>query len=115
MGATSVTGVGAGAAEPNRGPGNNRNNYVSLLDPHVVLTGTVYPNNGEETVTLPSNLKDVPEKLTCLVAGKGHAVDKNLDGDGLVESFTIYGAKKSILDYIVVKDPSSNFTSDMTD
>lgn len=114
MGATSVTGVGAGAAEPNRGPGNNRNNYVSLLDPHVIFSGTVYPNNGTDTVTLPSNLKDIPENLTCLVAGKGYAVNKILDGDGLVESFTIFGAKKAALDFMVVKNPSSNFSTDMT-
>jgi len=109
MGATSVTGVGAGAAEPNRGPGNNRNNYVSLLDAHIVYTGKAYPNNGTVTITLPSNLKDLPEKLTCLVAGKGWTTDKNLDGDGLVESFDIFGAKKTDIDFVIVKDPSANF------
>lgn len=112
MGATSVTGVGAGAAEPNRGPGNNRNQYVSLLDPHVVYSGTIYTNSGNATVVIPPTVKDVPEKLTLICGGKGYAVDKNLDGDGLVESFDIIGAKKTDVDFIVLKDPSSNFATD---
>ena len=114
MGATSVTGKGVGAAEPNKGPGNNRNNYASLLDPHVVFSGKAFPNNGTMDVYLPSNVKDVPENLSCLVSGKGWAVNKNLDGDGLVESFEIYGAKKTEVDFVIVKNPNGNFTTDMT-
>lgn len=112
MAATSVTGVGKGAAGPVRGPGNNRNQYVSLLDPHVVYHGTIYNNDGTVTVTLPSSAKDVPERLTILCSGKTYGVDKNLDGDGLVESFDINGAKKRDVDFVVIKSPASKFTSD---
>lgn len=112
MAATSVTGVGQGAAGPVRGPGNNRNQYQSLLDPHVVYHGTIYNNDGTVTVTLPSSVKDLPEKLTILCSGKTYGVEKNLDGDGLVESFDIYGAKKRDVDFIVIKSPSSLFTTD---
>ena len=114
MGATSVTGVGAGAANVTRGPGNLRDQYASLLDPHVVWHGKIYNNDGTVTVTLPSDVKDLPEKLTILCSGKTYGVNKNLDGDGLVESFNIQGAKKRDVDFIVIKSPSSLFTGDYT-
>lgn len=111
MGATSVTGVGNGAANLVRGPGNGRNSFVSTLDPHVVFSGTVAADGGTKTIYIPSDVKDLPENLTLLVAGKGYAVAKNLDGDGLVESFDVFGAKKQDIDFLVVKNPSSLFTS----
>lgn len=112
MAATSVTGVGQGAAGPVRGPGNNRNQFQSLLDPHIVFHGTIYNDDGSVNVTLPSSVKDVPEKLTILCSGKTYGINKNLDGDGLVESFEIYGAKKRDVDFVVIKSPSSAFTND---
>lgn len=114
MGASSVTGVGKGAAEPNRGPGNNRNNYVSLLDPHVVYSGKLPATGGVATINLPSHLKDLPENLTCLVSSKAIVLDKNLDGDGLVESFSVGMSKKLESDFVIIKDPSSNFSADLT-
>ena len=108
MSATSVTGVGHGAAGPVRGPGNNRNQYASLLDPHVVYHGTVYMNADEELIELPSSVRDVPEKLTILVAGKAYAILKNVT-DGILTGFTISGAKKRDVDFVVVKSPSGLF------
>ena len=108
MSATSVTGVGHGAAGPVRGPGNNRNQYASLLDPHVVYHGTVYMNADEELIELPSSVRDVPEKLTILVAGKAYAIFKNVT-DGILTGFTISGAKKRDVDFVVVKSPSGLF------
>ena len=52
MGATSVTGVGPGAGEPNKGPLNNRTQYVSILDPHVVFSGTVYIDTGSGVMSM---------------------------------------------------------------
>jgi len=115
MGATSVTGVGPGAANVTRGPGNLRDKYASLLDPHVVCHGKIYIEGGSggyATVNLPSDVKDMPEKLTILCSGKTYGITKNLDMDGLVESFEIYGTKKRDVDYIVIKSPSSLFTGD---
>lgn len=117
MGATSVTGVGPGAANVTRGPGNNRNQFSSLLDGHIVWHGKIYIDfgtGGNATVDLPSNLKDMPEKLTILCSGKTYGVNKNLDGDGLVESFDIQGAKDRDVDFIVIKSPSGMFTEDYT-
>ena len=108
MSATSVTGVGHGAAGPVRGPGNNRNQYASLLDPHVVYHGTVYMNADEKLIELPSSVRDVPEKLTILVAGKAYAILKNVT-DGILTGFTISGAKKRDVDFVVVKSPSGLF------
>jgi hypothetical protein len=114
MGATSNEGTGRGAAEPNRGPGNNRNQYVSLLDTHVVYSGYVTPTEGGGspafyTINVPPNLKDVPEKLALMVAGKGFTIAKNLDANGLVESFGVVGVKKGGFDFVIIKSPSSNF------
>ena len=112
MGATSATGVGAGAANVVRGPGNNRNQYQSLLDPHIVAHGTVFVEagtGGEWNIDLPSNVWDKPENLMILVAGKSLAIYKNTNGDGLVTSFTIDGAKKRDVDYVVIKSPSGLF------
>jgi hypothetical protein len=112
MGATSVTGVGNGAGEPNKGPLNNRTQYVSILDPHVVFSGTVfidYGSGGYATIYLPEEVKDVPEKLTIVTAGKAWGINKNTDSDGLVESFTIVGYKPRDVDFLVIKDVNGKF------
>lgn len=104
MGATSVTGTGNGAAGITRGPQNDRTNYVSKLDFDVVYSGTIYSDNDTNiTIDLPSNVKDLPENLAILVSGKAFKTDKNLDGDGLVESFDVSCAKKIDIDFVVVK------------
>jgi hypothetical protein len=117
MGATSVTGKGVGAAEPNKGPNNGRNNYVSLLDPHVVFSGTVFMDTGgspgQATVYLPENVKQVPERLTIVCGGKAYMVNKNLDGNGLVESFDIEGAKKIDIDFLVIDSVNENLTTNI--
>lgn len=112
MGATSVTGVGPGAGEPNKGPLNNRTQYVSILDPHVVYSGTIYIDTGtggEVDVELPEYVWDVPEKLTIVTAGKAWGIYKNTNGDGLVTSFTIDGSKKRDVDFLVIKDVNGKF------
>ena len=108
MGATSVTGVGNGAANLVRGPGNGRNSFVSVLDPHMVYSGTI--PSGDTLVTLPSDVWDIPENLTLLCAGKSYMTDKNTNGDGLVVSFDIQAAKKQDIDFVVIKNPSSLFS-----
>ena len=85
MGATSVTGVGAGAADVTRGPGNNRNQFASLLDPHIVFHGTA------------STQAFLAEKL--------------LNGDNICTGFRVYAYKKADLDYVIIKSPSGKFTS----
>lgn len=109
MGASSVTGVGNGAANIVRGPGNGRNSFVSVLDPHVVYSGTIPA--GDTLVTLPSDVKDIPENLSLLCAGKSYMTGKNLDGDGLVESFDILAAKKQDIDFVVIKNPGGLFSN----
>lgn len=110
MGATSISGVGLGAAAANRGPGNGRNQFVSLLDPHVVFHGTVNSEGGLVNVDLPDTVWDIPENLMILVTGKSTALGKNVNGDGLVTGFTIGAAKNIDFDFVVVKSPSSLFT-----
>jgi len=112
MGASSVTGTGVGAGEPNKGPLNNRTQYVSILDPHVVYSGTVYieeGEGGEVNVELPEYVWDVPEKLTIVTAGKAWGTEKNVNVDGVVTSFTISGNKKRDVDFLVIKDVNGKF------
>lgn len=111
MGATSVTGVGAGAANVTRGPGNNRDQYASLLDPHIVFHGTAFADNGNVTINLPSDVYDVPEKLTLLCSTQAFLAEKILNGDGLVTGFRVYAYKKADLDYVIIKSPNGKFTS----
>jgi len=56
MGATSVTGVGKGAAFNNKGPHNGRDQYVPLLSPHVVACGFADLSGTTLTVTFPTAL-----------------------------------------------------------
>ena len=113
MGATSVTGTGPGAANVTRGPGNLRNQYASLLDPHVVAHGTFMggEGGGPIEITLPSDQWDVPENLTMLISGKSVAFFKNTNEDGLVTSFDVLCAKKTDSDYVIIKSPGGGFTN----
>lgn len=111
MGATSVTGVGPGAANVTRGPGNLRNQYASLLDPHVVAHGTIYGNSEPQLINLPSDVWDVPENLTILISGKAVAFDKVTNGDGLVTGFGVLSSKNTDIDYVVIKNPGGGFTN----
>jgi hypothetical protein len=111
MGATSVTGAGPGAANVTRGPGNLRNQYASLLDPHVVAHGTFFGGEGAaNVVTLPSDQWDVPENLTIILSGKAVAFDKIINGDGLTTGFYVLSSKKTDIDYTVIKSPGGGFT-----
>ena len=111
MGATSVTGVGPGAANVTRGPGNNRNQYASLLDPHVIAHGTIYGGDQPQLISLQSKDYDVPENLTILISGKAVAFDKVTNGDGLVTGFGVLSSKKTDVDYVIIKNPGGGFTN----
>ncbi len=56
MGATTVTGKGAGAAHNNKGPQNGRNVYQPLLSPHVVAAGNHTLAGTSDTITFPNPL-----------------------------------------------------------
>ena len=112
MGATSVTGVGAGAANVTRGPGNNRNQFASLLDPHIVFHGTAYAENGDVRIDLPSSVYDVPENLTLLCSTQAFLAEKILNVDNICTGFRVYTYKKADLDYVIIKSPSGKFTSE---
>lgn len=111
MGATSVTGVGPGAANVTRGPGNLRNQFASLLDPHVVAHGTIYGGDNPVEITLPSDVWDLPENLTLLVSGKAVPFDKIINGDGLVTGFGVLSTKKTDFDWVAIKCQGGGFTN----
>ena len=91
MGATSVTGTGAGITAVSRGPGNNRNQYSSLIDGHIVWQGSAALVDNVAEVALPSSIMTLPEKLSVFVSGLGIAVEKTVNADGNVSSFTLVG------------------------
>jgi hypothetical protein len=110
MGATSATGVGKGAAGVTRGPGNNRNQFSSLLDPHIVFHGTATNDGGNVQIDLPSSVYDVPEKLTLICSTQAFLAEKLLNGDNICTGFRVYTYKKADLDYVIIKSPSGKFT-----
>ena len=99
MGATSVTGVGQGPAEGNKGPMNNRQQFVPLLTPHVVCAGTVTTDGGTGAadVVFPTPLTGSETGYVVLLtveaaAGAGHEVAvtaKTDDADDNFASFSV--------------------------
>jgi hypothetical protein len=108
MGATSVTGRGTGDSGLTRGPENNRDQFYSVVDPHVVWHGTATLEQVEDsylgvaTVYLPSTIRVPPEHLAVFVGGKGWTIVKNIDSDGMMIGFTIFGYTDTKVDYIVM-------------
>jgi hypothetical protein len=107
MGATSVTGVGPGAADGNKGPGNGRDQFVPLLTPHVVAAGTVALVAGAATVTFPTAL-DGSETgyaviLTPEATNLASVSAKTDNSDGDFESFAIAGTGTDSVMWAVVK------------
>ena len=99
MGATSVTGVGPGAAEGNKGPGNGRDQFVPLLTPHVVAAGTVTMAGETATVTFPTPLTGSETGYVVIAtveanAGAAHEIAisaKTDNADDDFASFTVVG------------------------
>jgi hypothetical protein len=97
MGATSVTGVGVGVANNQKGPGNNRDYFVPRNGPHVIAGGVVTTAANVATVTLPEHV-DLPaasyvvilQTLDAAAAARGVSVTaKTNNGAGLFTSFSI--------------------------
>jgi len=97
MGATSVTGVGLGAAYGNKGPHNGRDVYAPLLSPHVVCTGLAALSGTTLTVTFPVALAGGAEKYVVLLTSAEASttpaqVTALTDADGDFVSFQITNA-----------------------
>lgn len=107
MGATSVTGVGQGAAYSNKGNRNGRDCYVPLASPHVVTAGIVTTSDGGTvTVTFPTPLTGGHAKYAVIVtAATGTtscSVAKTNDSNDDFSYFVITGAVSTVHNYIVV-------------
>ena len=111
MGATSVTGVGPGAADGNKGPGNGRDQFVPLLTPHVVAAGTSTLAAGTVTVTFPTPLAASETDYSVIVTprvtnGTQLFVAKTDNADGVFSTFDIDdtgAAYANEVDWIVVQ------------
>jgi hypothetical protein len=113
MTASSVTGVGVGAAEMTRGPGNDRGLFYSVVDPHVVWHGTAALDDGSATIYLPSTIRVPPEHLAVFVTGKmSYVIEKLVDVDGNMEGFVISGYGDQF-DYIVIDANNDCFCEDL--
>lgn len=117
MGANQGTeGVSGPGAATNKGPGNNRNQFVSLLDPHIVLHGTLQlDGSGDGIYMFPSTLTSLPpERLSVIIAGKANTVEKIIeDGTGNMIGFITVGANNAIVDFMVVDAVSNTFSSQL--
>ncbi len=110
MGATSVTGVGAGSAEGStKGPNNGRNIYAPLLSPHVVAAGRVTLSGGVKTVTFPTALPGSQINYVVVLTAINSGVDANAavvtamtDSGGDFVSFAIAGTDTEVVMYTVM-------------
>jgi hypothetical protein len=114
MGASSVTGTGLGEAGITRGPGNNRNNFYSVVDPHVVWHGVATITNNIGVVMLPSNIRLPPTQLAVFVSGKSTFVYYKIVEDGIMTGFVVFSAGMNDVDYIVVDANNSCFCEQYT-
>jgi hypothetical protein len=110
MGASYVAGTapGLGAANGGKGPGNERNQYVPLLSPHVVAAGYANLTGTTITVTLASPLAGGYAKygifLTNAEANTTVAqVTARTDSGGNFVSFQITTASGKDVFWMVVK------------
>jgi len=105
MGATSVTGVGLGAAWGNKGPGNGRDQFVPLLTPHVVASGRFHMAAGTGVVTFPAPLTGDHTNYAVVITAVGHTSYVSAttdDSDSNFASFTITGTSGDYVSWIVV-------------
>jgi hypothetical protein len=106
MGATSVTGVGPGAADGNKGPGNGREQFVPLLTPHVVAAGTAVLVAGALTVTFPTALSGSETNYAVILTSDNLLASvsaKTDNGDGDFASFAIAGTLTDSVMWCVIK------------
>jgi hypothetical protein len=98
MGATSVTGIGAGQAYNQKGPGNKRNEFSPQVGPRIVAAGAIVTGNNIGTVTYPTGLDEAAANYIVtlnVVNGAGnagrnaHVTAKN-DTLGKFTSFDVY-------------------------
>jgi hypothetical protein len=111
MGATSVTGVGVGVANNQKGPGNNRDYFAPRNGPHVIAAGTVTTALTAATVTLPDHV-DLPAAnyvvllttVDAAAAARGVSVTvKTNNAAGLFTSFTIISEQAAqVVDWVVI-------------
>jgi hypothetical protein len=109
MGASSVTGIsGPGSSEGGfRGPGNGRNEYVSLISPHVITAGVVTLSGGVATVSFPASLSSGNANYVVILtdatalhpASVGTTTN---DSNGNFASFVVNGTGSDVINYIVV-------------
>lgn len=110
MGASSVTGVGNGAALSQKGPGNGRNYFVPQVNPHVVAAGTVTLAAGTATVTFPVALAEAAANYAVMAIpdetiGTSLFVTK-ADTNSKFSAFTVAetgGASTADVMWVVVK------------
>lgn len=107
MGASSVTGTGHGDAEVTRGPGNGRDQYGSLVDPHIVWHGRKTLTKGTALIYLPSTISVPPTHLAVFTGGTGW-VQMKIVQNGLMTGFLVLGGEEYI-DYIVVNANNACF------
>lgn len=107
MAASSITGKGAGAAQPNKGPGNNRSAYVPVVTPHVIVAGDVTISSGTTaTVTLPKALLHAAADYVVMVTTNGatlaYVSAKTDDADGKMVSFQVTGGNGHTVSWMIV-------------
>jgi len=110
MGASSVTGVSGPGAAANKGPHNNRDTYVPLAGPRVIMAGSATLDGGggftlEFPTPLPGGLYSYSYAITPLGIDRfSISVGGAENADGELVQITIIGMSGKTISYMVVSN-----------
>jgi hypothetical protein len=112
MGATSVTGIGMGMAYNQKGPGNNRNQFVPEVCPHVIAAGSATCAANAATVWFPDHLDAAAANYVVMLTSYDveaaathnvHVVTKHDNTASKFDYFTIYSeTADDVVDWVVI-------------
>lgn len=110
MGATSVTGKGQGASYAGiKGPGNNRNFYVSKITPHVVAAGELtLDGSGDGTVTFTESLALHADNYVVMLTSRNATATaaslvSKANTSSKFSSFVVKGTAANIVQWAVIR------------
>jgi len=108
MGASSVTGVSGPGAAANKGPHNDRDIYVPLIGPRVIVAGSVTLDSGGGftlvfPVPLPGGFYGYSYAITPLGIDQfSTSVGGAENSNGELIQITIIGTSNKLISYMVV-------------
>ena len=121
MGATSATGKGVGMAGSQKGPGNNRNMFEPMVNPHIIAAGKVTLDTNAAAVVF-GGVDSVTGNYVVLTTVQGASLGSSNGSAAVangVMTVTIKGSGASdVVNYAVIRmqgDPVTPLGSEVTE